>query len=199
MSIPFRRTRVPAPVAQALRPRPVGAALALAAAGFTMACAGDPLQSTGPSAGSVAPHASRARAQGTHSIPLTALVGEGTGHVNLTPDASEEGFSVQVQVSVRGTEPNAEFLLTRAVDFEADGECTGPTFAPLPRPNAGPLVLLTTSPAGAGAQHASFAFLPPLVTPPMFATGEEFDVHWEIRSLSGRTVLRSACVTVTVR
>jgi hypothetical protein len=135
--------------------------------------------------------------QGTHAHPLTALVGQGTGHINITPDASQEGFSVQVQASVRWTEPNAEFLLTRAVDFVPDGVCTGTTFNPLPLPNPGPLVLLTTSPAGAGAKHASFAFTPP--PPPPFADGQQFDVHWEIRTASSSTVLRSPCITVTVR
>ena len=135
--------------------------------------------------------------QGTHAYPLTAIVGEGTGHINLTPEASQEGFSVEVQASVRWTEPNAAFLMTRAVDFTPDGVCLGTTFVALPRPYAGPLELLTTSAAGAGAKHASFAFASPV--PPQFQKGQQFDVHWELRTESGSTVLRSPCITVTVR
>ena len=144
-----------------------------------------------------APIVQAAWEDGTHGYPLTAVVGEGTGHINITPEASQEGFSVEVQVSVRWTEPNAEFLLTRSVDFVADGVCTGTTFTPLPLPNAGPLELLTTSPVGAGATHASFAFAPPVPVP--FQKGKQFDVHWEIRTANSSTVLRSPCITVTVR
>jgi hypothetical protein len=145
----------------------------------------------------VAPSPQLSSAQGTHGHLLTAIVGQGSGHVNISPEASQEGFSVEVQVSVRWTEPNAEFLLTRSVDFVPDGVCTGTTFTPLPLPNPGPLELLKTSPAGAGAKHASFAFTPPPPAP--FEDGKQFDVHWEIRTVSGSTVLRSDCITVTVR
>lgn len=136
-------------------------------------------------------------APGTHDHPLTAIVGSGTGLLNLSPDASQEGFSTHLQVSVRGTVPNAEFLLTRSVDLEPDGVCTGTTFTPLPLPNPGPLVLLRTSPAGAGARNTSFAFTPP--PPEPFEDGKQFDVHWEIRTADSTTVLRSDCITVTVR
>lgn len=135
--------------------------------------------------------------QGTHAYPLTAIVGDGKGHVNISPEASQEGFSVEVQVSLHWTEPNADFLLTRSVDFVVDGVCTGTTFTPLPLPNPGPLELLRTSAAGAGAKHASFAFTPPPPAP--FEDGKQFDVHWEIRTANGSTVLRSPCITVTVR
>ena len=173
----------------------VATTVAFLAAGVTLSCGSE---STGPTALSAdtGPVALQV-GHGTHAYPLIAVVGEGTGHINLTPEASQEGFSVEVQVSVRWTEPNAEFLLTRSVDFNPDGVCEGATFAPLPRPHLGPLELLTTSPAGAGAKHASFAFTPP--PPPQFEDGMQFDVHWEIRTESFSTVLRSPCITVTVR
>jgi hypothetical protein len=136
-------------------------------------------------------------AVGTHGHPLTAIVGNGTGLVNISPDASQEGFSTQLVVSVHGTAPNANFLLTRSVDLEPDGVCTGTVFTPLPLPNPGPLVMLRTSPAGAGAQHASFAFTPPPPAP--FEDGKQFDLHWEIRTEDSTTVLRSDCITVTVK
>ena len=182
-------------------PRPIAATLALLAAGYGLACTSDSPYVTAPTAvpalsSGVGPAQSSA-GQGTHGYPLTAIVGEGTGHVNISPEASQEGFSVEVQVSVRSSEPNAEFLLTRSVDIEPDGLCTGTAFTPLPLPNSGPLELLKTSPAGAGAKHASFAFTPP--PPTAFEDGKQFDVHWEIRTQSGSSVLRSGCITVTVR
>ena len=51
--------------------------------------------------------------------------------------------------------------------------------------------------ARAGAKPASFAFTPPPPAP--FEDGKQFDVHWEIRTESRSTVLRSGCITVTVR
>ena len=183
--------------------RSIVATLALLAAGYALACTNSSPDVTAPSAvpaarsSNIGPGPQTASAQGTHGYPLTAIVGEGTGHVNISPEASQEGFSVEVQVSVRSTEPNAEFLLTRSVDFTPDGVCTGTTFTPLPLPNPGPLELLKTSPAGAGAKHASFAFAPPPPAP--FEDGKQFDVHWEIRTESRSTVLRSGCITVTVR
>lgn len=183
--------------------RPIAATLALLAAGYGLACTNNSANVTAPTAvpaaisSNVGPGAPLSAGHGTHGYPLTAIVGEGTGHVNISPEASQEGFSVEVQVSVRWSEPNAEFLLTRSVDFQPDGVCTGTTFTPLPLPNPGPLELLKTSPAGAGAKHASFAFTPP--PPPPFEDGKQFDVHWEIRTESNSTVLRSGCITVTVR
>ena len=182
--------------------RPFAAALALLAAGHGLACTNSSSDVTAPAAvlppsADVRPGPQTASAQGTHGYPLTAIAGEGTGHVNISPEASQEGFSVEVQVSVRWTEPNAEFLLARSVDFVPDGVCTGTTFTPLPLPNPGPLELLATSPAGAGAKHAAFAFTPPPPAP--FEDGKQFDVHWEIRTESRSTVLRSGCITVTVR
>jgi hypothetical protein len=183
-------------------PPPIAATLALLTAGYGLACTSNSLDVTAPTApgglsSSAGAGAQSSAGQGTHGYPLTAIAGEGTGHVNISPEASQEGFSVEVQVSVRSSEPNAEFLLTRSVDFVPDGVCTGTTFTPLPLPNSGPLELLTTSPAGAGAKHASFAFTPPPPAP--FEDGKQFDVHWEIRTESRSTVLRSGCITVTVR
>jgi hypothetical protein len=182
--------------------RSIAATLALLSAGYGLACTNTSPNVTAPTAVAAASTnvgvgGQPSSGQGTHAFPLTAVVGKGTGHVNISPEASQEGFSVEVQVSVRSSEPNAEFLLTRSVDFEPDGVCTGTTFTPLPLPNPGPLELLKTSPAGAGAKHASFAFTPPPPAP--FEDGKQFDVHWEIRTESHSTVLRSGCITVTVR
>jgi hypothetical protein len=193
------RRNIPKPPTLFRNSRPIALALGMLTAGFGSACTGDSPDLTAPAALSsgAGPGAQFFLGDGTHGHPLTAITGQGTGHVNITPEASQEGFSVEVQVSVRWTEPDAEFLLTRSVDFVPDGECTGTMFTPLPLPNPGPIELLRTSPAGAGAKHASFAFTPPPPAP--FADGEQFDVHWEIRTLSNSTVLRSPCITVTVR
>src|SRR5215469_15676676 len=85
---------------------------------------------------------------GLHS-DLTAISGQGTGHVNVSPTAHDEGdtvFIAQVTVNVQGARPNTTFTVTRFVDEAADGVCTetGGGFT---------LGTLTTSQGGAGAAH----------------------------------------------
>ena len=133
----------------------------------------------------------------SHGQPLIAVVGEGEGVLNITPKADRPGFSVEIQVALRKTRPNTTFTLARAVDFTLDGVCTNTNFVPLPLPNPGPLVLLTTSPGGAGAAHVSFALDP--VQFPQFSEGRTFEVHWEIRAIDSSVVLRSDCFRVTVK
>jgi len=133
----------------------------------------------------------------SHGQPLTAVVGEGEGVLSISPKGDRPGFSVEIQVALRNTSPNTTFTLTRAVDFTLDGVCTNTNFVPLPLPNPGPLVLLTTSPGGAGAAHVSFALDP--VQFPQFSEGTTFEVHWDIRATDGSVALRSDCFRVTVK
>jgi hypothetical protein len=133
----------------------------------------------------------------SHGQQLIAVVGEGEGVLNITPKADRPGFSVEIQVALRKTNPDTTFTLARAVDFTLDGVCTNTNFVPLPLPNPGPLVLLTTSPGGAGAAHVSFALDP--VQFPQFSEGRTFEVHWEIRAIDSSVVLRSDCFRVTVK
>lgn len=133
----------------------------------------------------------------SHGQQLVAIVGEGEGVLNISPKADRPGFSVEIQVALRKTRPNTAFTLARAVDFALDGVCSNTNFVPLPLPNPGPLVLLTTSPGGAGAAHVSFALDP--VQFPQFSEGRTFEVHWEIRATDGSVVLRSECFSVTVK
>jgi hypothetical protein len=133
----------------------------------------------------------------SHGQQLIAVVGEGEGVLNISPKADRPGFSVEIQVALRKTSPNTAFTLARAVDFTLDGVCTNTNFVPLPLPNPGPLVLLTTSPGGAGAAHVSFALDP--VQFPQFSEGRTFEVHWEIRATDASVVLRSECFGVTVK
>ena len=133
----------------------------------------------------------------SHGQQLVAVVGEGEGILNISPKADRPGFSVEIQVALQKTSPNTTFTLARAVDFTLDGVCTNTNFVPLPLPNPGPLVLLTTSPGGAGAAHVSFALDP--VQFPQFSEGTTFEVHWEIRATDASVALRSDCFRVTVK
>ena len=81
----------------------------------------------------------------THAIDLYAVLGTGSGGVNVTPTAEDQGtFHVQGEVHVVGAPPNTTYLVQRAPDLNvADPACTGPWIS-FPIPNAGPLVTLTT-------------------------------------------------------
>ena len=129
---------------------------------------------------------------GSHGHKLTAMLGEGEGIVNVSPDASQPGFSVETQVAVWKSSPNTTFIVSRAVDFTADGICTSTNFVPLPRPNPGPLVTLTTSPGGAGSVHVSFAL-------PQIPDNTELDVRFQVSTADGSIMLRTECFTVTAR
>jgi hypothetical protein len=124
---------------------------------------------------------------GLHS-DLTAISGQGTGHVNVSPTAHDEHdtvFIAQVTVNVQGARPNTTFTVTRFVDVPADGICTE---------LGGGLTLgtLTTSQGGAGASH--FVRVAPGPSP----KGDQFDLDFHVVGDDG-TVLLSGCMTVTTK
>ena len=132
----------------------------------------------------------------THSIDLVAVLGTGSGAVNVTPTAQDHGtFHVQGAVHIHGASPNTTYLVQRAPDLNVgDPACTGPWIS-FPVPNAGPLVTLTTSPSGAGAAHFELA------VGGAFTSGTPFNVRFRVIDdlQSPTSVLMSDCVTVVVK
>jgi hypothetical protein len=127
----------------------------------------------------------------TH-VGLTTVSGQGSGTIAFSTTAKNEGtnqFDVQITVNIHGAAPNTVFTASRNVDFNADGICTSPTFAPF-TPS------FTTSPGGAGAAHYEVLRGPP--TAPLFVEGAQFDVSFRVEAMDG-TVLTSDCFTVTVK
>lgn len=126
----------------------------------------------------------------THGLELTAIEGEGTGIVNVTTTAADQGtFHVQIEVNVHGAPANTTFAVKRAVDFAVDGSCANSKFLQFPLPNPGPLATLTTSPGGAGAAHIDFGRPIP--------SGSSFDVWFQV--VAPGTDLRTECFTVDVK
>jgi hypothetical protein len=164
----------------------------LLVAAFVAACSGEPAAPTT----AAPPPALKFGGTATHAIELVAIVGTGTGAVNVTPTAEGRGtFHVQGEVHIHGAAPNTTYLVQRAPDLNvADPACTGPWIS-FPIPNAGPLVTLTTSPGGAGAAHFELAVGGP------FTSGTPFNVRFRvIDNLANPTsVLVSDCVTVVVK
>lgn len=153
---------------------------------------------------------SRHVASTTHGEQLTAVVGAGSGIVNVTATAAVDGtFSAQINVNVHGAPPNTIFYVQRAPEVGrsngADGICQraaglppwgppAPNFVTFPMPAAGPLVTLQTSEGGAGAVHIDFAAA-------TISDGTQFDVMFRlVDSLTSPTnELRTGCFTVTAR
>jgi hypothetical protein len=122
---------------------------------------------------------------GLHST-LTAVTGQGTGHVLVAPTAEDQGtFAVQITVNIYGAAPNTTFTVARAVDLTPDGVCTMAS-------GWLPLGDLTTSPGGAGAAHFELHRGAP------FLSGVRFDAVFRAVGSDG-TELRSECLTVTVK
>ena len=146
----------------------------------------------------------------THGEQLTAVLGTGTGIVNVTPTAAVDGsFSAQINVNVHDAPPNTTFYVQRAPEIarpnSADGICQRaaglppwgpptPNFVTFPLPAAGPLVTLQTSNAGAGAVHIDFAA-------PTISDGTQDDVMFRlVDSLTSPTnELRTGCFTTTAK
>jgi len=146
----------------------------------------------------------------THGEQLTAVIGVGSGIVNVTATAAVDGsFSAQINVNVHDATPNTTFYVQRAPEIgranSADGICQraaglppwgapAPNFVTFPLPAAGPLVTLQTSEGGSGAVHIDFAA-------PTILDKTQFDVMFRlVDSLTSATnELRTGCFTVTVK
>jgi hypothetical protein len=127
----------------------------------------------------VAAPAAQADPTGDMSV-LTAVMGQGTGLVIVSPTSAGKGsFVAQVKVNIRDTAPNTTFTVTRAID-PPDGVCTSTQFDPV--------ATLTTSAGGAGAVE--------------FQRGvrgggpASFDLMIRVISADGSTVLQSGCMTI---
>jgi len=195
-------------------PLAFGVVLAVSAA----ACGSAPENPTAPTATLTAPsgspgvgsNSSIRSALTTHGQELTAVVGVGSGIVNVTPTAAADGsFSAQINVDVHGAPPNTTFFIQRAPEIgrpnSADGVCQraagdapwgppAPNFVTFPLPATGPLVTLQTSAGGAGSVHIDFGALTIL-------DGTQFDVMFRLVDdlTSPTTDLRTGCFTVTVK
>src|SRR5262249_141292 len=100
---------------------------------------------------SVAAPESPASAEPGLTSVVTAVRGQGIGHLSLSPTARSPAFWAQRGVSISGGLPSPSYIFQRAIDHTpGDGVCD---IAPAPPDGWITLVTLTTSPAGAGAAH----------------------------------------------
>jgi hypothetical protein len=113
---------------------------------------------------------------------LTAVSGQGTGLVVVSPTAAGQGnFDARVEVNIHDAAPNTTFTVTRAVDMPSDGVCTSTDFVTV--------ATLQTSPGGAGSvefERGSRTGGSPTVP---------FDLRLRVIGSDG-TVLESQCMVI---
>jgi hypothetical protein len=129
---------------------------------------------------------------GTHS-ELTAISGQGSGFISVSPTAQDHGnLFVENEVNIHDALPNTTYAVQRAVDFNptdvANRVCT---IAPGPPFGWRTESTLTTSPGGAGAAHGSGP------RPPK--SGTRFDIIFRVINQDGSQLLMSRCMTITVK
>jgi len=125
----------------------------------------------------VAAPAAQAGPTGDMSV-LTAVTGQGTGLVIVSPTSAGQGnFVAQLKVNIHGATPNTTFTFTRSFDRPADGVCSPDFF--------GPVATLTTSPGGAAALEITPSDGPTI----------PFDLSIRLIGADG-TVLQSECMTI---
>jgi len=108
---------------------------------------------------------------------LTAVTGQGTGLVIISPTSAGQGnFVAQLKVNIHGAAPNTTFVFTRSIDRPADGVCST---------DFGAVGTLTTSPGGTAAREAT----------PMDGPTVPFDLSIRLLGADG-TVLQSGCMTI---
>jgi len=137
--------------------------------------------------------ASVAQAEPGLQSKLTAISGQGTGQVVVSPTAQGQGavFVAEGAAAIHDALPNTTYIVQRAIDFTPnDGACT---IAPAPPAGWITLTTLTTSAGGAGAAHFE------RVSPPPGPSGFQFDIVFRVISTDGTQVLMSDCMTVTVK
>ena len=124
-------------------------------------------------------------ATGTQS-ELTAITGQGRGHISVSSTAEDQGtFTAQITLNIHDAQPNTTFRIQRAPDLLANGVCSG-SYIPFA---AAPLM---TSEGGAGATHFDFHRGAP------FVSGTSFDVVFQAVGSDG-SILQSQCMTLTVK
>ncbi|HEY7122427.1 MAG TPA: hypothetical protein VH540_00625 [Ktedonobacterales bacterium] len=129
---------------------------------------------------------------------LTAIAGQGTGHVDLSPTADDQhntAFIAQGTAEIHDALADTTYAVQRSGDGVPDGVC-----AISPNPLVGWLTLttITTSAGGAGAGHFTRMVGPN-------PKGLQFDIVFRVVKLNGdgtldlSQVLMSDCITVTVK
>lgn len=172
---------------------------------FGVACSSG---SSGPLSGlNPAAPAATAASDG-HGLVLHAVVGDGTGIVNVTTNARTGDFVVNTEdaVQVRGVAPDTLLYVRVAVDAglggqQADGICQRANlgqFGPIALSPGGLPATIETSPGGTGTVHIVGGF-----TSPFVSNGAQMDIAFRVVDAIPPAVptidLRTDCFTIEIR
>ena len=114
---------------------------------------------------------------------LTPVEGEGGGRITVTLTGRDKpNLSSEIEVNVHGLPRDATFEVARRVDPDANGECTGGTWALLGS--------ITTNTAGSGTAHFGTNRGAP------FVTGFRFDIQYRVKGTA--VELQSRCLTLEI-
>jgi hypothetical protein len=193
----------------------IHASVVAAAVLFTAACSSDTFRSTsapspvGTSIGAAGvTGGSRTVQSGTTTgLPLTAVVGSGSGTLSDAATASDQegAINLQLTMNVQQTAPNTTLYLMRAGDVglpngqQSDGICQRANlgfFQPVREQPGGPIATLQTSNGGSGALHLELSGND-------VPDGAQIDVVYRLVNAlppaSPTIDLRTPCFTFTVK
>ena len=121
----------------------------------------------------------------TPSFNLEVILrGIGFGLVQFR-QPNDDAAIVYLDTWVRGLEPNAEYLLQRAVDAVVDDDCTSTAWLTLGRGTSPQSIMTDATGTGRQQLFRSLAAFPP---------GTEFDIHFRmVNAVSEAVALESEC------
>lgn len=103
----------------------------------------------------------------------------------------DQPFTIFLNTSVEGLEPNTKYVLQRAVDTNLDGNCTSTSWLTLGKGLVPQSILTDNLGKGSEALFRSVATI---------ASGTPFDIHFQvINEQTSAVVLTSDCYQYTVR
>ena len=103
----------------------------------------------------------------------------------------ERPFTINLDTSVQGLEPNTSYVLQRAVDTNLDGNCTSTSWLTLGKGLVPQAILTDNLGTGSAALFRDVSAFP---------SGTTFDIHFQIVNQQTTTVvLTSGCYQYTVR
>ena len=126
-----------------------------------------------------------------YNLDVTLLgAGKASGLIKFR-QVSENPFTIFLDTSIQGLEPNTNYVLQRAVDTNLDGNCTSTTWLTLGKGLVAQTILTDNLGAGSAALFRDVS---------AFASGTTFDIHFQIINLqTSAVVLTSNCYQYSVK
>ena len=116
--------------------------------------------------------------------------GKASGFVKFQ-QVADRPFTIILDISVQGLEPNTNYVLQRAVDTNLDGNCTSTSWLTLGKGLVPQAILTDNLGTGSAALFRDVSAFP---------SGTTFDIHFQVvNQQTSAVVLTSDCYQYTVR